>query len=84
MITELLNDDGTVFDPPVNPLKEKWDKLYPPTKDGQPCWGHRCMFCHRCPMGDYWKCPDEDRDIYDKYLEEYWAYMRAHNPSMFK
>lgn len=82
MITTVLNDDGTEFNPPINPLKEKWDKLYPPTpmpQFSQVCDGYSCMWCGRCPSGEYWKCPEEDKEIYEQYLKEYREYMRAHN-----
>lgn len=47
--------DGTIFDPPKNPLKEKWNKLYPPISKpnwSQVCDGYSCMWCDRCPNGD--------------------------------
>ena len=73
--------DGTLFEPPVNPLKEKWDKLYPPTPKpqySQVCDGYSCMWCGRCPNGDYWKVPEEDKDIYDKWYKEYTDYCDSH------
>ena len=75
MICTILNDDGTEFNPPVNPLKEKWDKLYPSCNFG----GYNCMYCRDCPKGDYWKVPEEDREIYEEYLKESYKYLKSHN-----
>ena len=81
MTNEITFPDGTPFDPPKNPLKEKWDKLYPPTPMpyySQVCDGYSCMWCGRCPSGDYWKVPEEDKDIYDKWYKEYNDYCDSH------
>lgn len=62
---------------PKNPLKEKWDKLYPPipmAQYSQVCDGYSCMWCGRCPLGDNWKCPEEDKEVYEEYLKELHAY----------
>ena len=50
----VVNEDGTElgFEFPKHPLKEKWDKLYPPTpmsQYSQVCDGYSCMWCDRCP-----------------------------------
>lgn len=77
MIEVILNDDGTVYEPPKNPLKEKWDKLYPPIpmwQYSQVCDGYSCMWCGRCPRGDNWKCPEEDKEVYEEYLKELHVY----------
>lgn len=73
--------DGDQFNPPENPLKEKWLKEYPPTPhplESQVCDGYSCMWCGRCPEGDYWKCPEEDKEIYDKFHKEYLDYINEH------
>lgn len=75
MIEILLNEDGTEFNPPKNPLAEKWDFLYPPCA----YQGYICMFCGDCRLGDYWKCPEEDIEIYEQYSKEYKDYFFAHN-----
>ena len=75
MIT-IMNDDGTIFNPPTNPLTEKWEQLYPVCKNGL---SYRCMFCNKRPYGDYWKVPKEDMEIYEEYKREYDEYLRAHN-----
>lgn len=33
----IVNEDGTEFDYPENPLLDKWKKKYTVTKDGEPC-----------------------------------------------
>ena len=73
--------DGTIFDPPKNPLKEKWDKLYPPIPKpeySEVCDGYSCIGCSRCPNGDYWKVPEEDKDIYEQYRKEFDNYCDNH------
>lgn len=72
MIEQILNEDGTVYSPPPNPLEEKWAKLYPPTpmpQYSQVCDDYSCMWCGRCPQGSYWKVPEEDRDVWDEYMQ---------------
>lgn len=68
MYSEIMvtNEDGTpiYFEYPQNPLKEKWDKLYPPIpmpQYSQVCDDYSCMWCGRCPNGSNWKVPEEDR-----------------------
>ena len=77
----IVNGDGTPFDPPKNPLIEKWNKLYPPIpipQYSQVCDGYSCLFCGRCPSGEHWEVPEEDKEIYNKYIEEFNAYMILH------
>lgn len=86
---EVTNEDGTSlgFGFPKNPLKEKWDKLYPPIpmpQYSQVCDGYSCMWCDRCPHGDRWKVPEEDKEIFEQYQEQIREYHRIHNPSLFK
>ena len=84
MIEVLFNEDGTEFCPPKNPLQEKWNKLYPPIpkpEHSQVCDGYSCMWCGRCPRGEYWKVPEEDREIWEQYQREWAAYLEAHNPN---
>ena len=42
------------------------------------------MWCGRCPRGDYWKVPDEDKEVWAGYQKQLKEYNRIHNPSMYK
>lgn len=88
MYLNVVNEDGTPlgFEYPENPLKEKWDKLYPPKpmpQYSQVCDGYSCMWCGRCPEGEYWEVPEEDKEIWEQYREQLREYERIHNPSLF-
>lgn len=64
----IINEDGTIFDPPENPLLKKWKEKYPARSEpnnSQVCDGYSCTFCSRCPSGDGWEVPEEDRAEYD-------------------
>lgn len=83
----IVNEDGTAlgFEFPENPLKEKWDAAYPPIpmpQYSQVCDGYSCMWCNRCPRGGYWKVPDEDKELWDKYQCQIRECQERHNPSM--
>ena len=74
-------EDGSPFNPPSNPLWNKWLEKYPPCpmpEYSQVCDGYSCMWCGRCPHGDYWKVPEEDKEVYDKWQVEYNNYMDKH------
>lgn len=73
-VSAIINEDGTEYDPPKNPLKEKWERLFP----GCESTGYKCMFCGECPYGEYWKVPDEDKDIYSAYLQAVQQYNAEH------
>lgn len=81
MITTLLNEDGTSLNPPINPLEEKWNKLYPPCSD---VYKYKCMYCSDCYRGKYWKYPEEDKEIYEQHLKECRQYLQQHNPSLYR
>ena len=88
MYLNIINEDGTPidFEYPKNPLKEKWDKLYPPksmSQYSQVCDGYSCMWCGRCPKGSNWKVPEDDREVWEHYQEQLREYGRIHNPSLF-
>lgn len=86
MIEEILNEDGTTFSPPINPLKEKWDKLYPPIpmpQYSQVCDGYSCTYCGRCPNGDLWVVPEEDRAAWEEYQKQLLEYHNQHNPNLY-
>lgn len=78
----IVNGDGTSMDDyPKNPLKEKWDRLYPPIimpQNSQVCDGYSCMWCGRCPRGEYWKVPEEDKEAWEAYQEEVHEYNVLH------
>ena len=88
MSFEIVNEDGTSMDDfPKNPLAEKWKHLYPSTpmpQYSQVCDGYSCMWCGRCPRGDYWKVPEEDKEIWAGYQKQLKEYNRIHNLSMYK
>lgn len=86
---QLINEDGTDcnFEFPENPLEEKWNRLYPPIPKpeySQVCDGYSCMCCGRCPKGSYWKVPEEDKEIWDKYQHDIKEYHKIHNPNLYK
>lgn len=86
---ELINEDGTDIDYnyPENPLKEKWNKLYPsiPKPEySQVCDGYSCMYCGRCPKGDNWEIPKEDKEVWDRYQKQIMEYHKLHNPDLYK
>ena len=85
---EIVNEDGTLldFERPKNPLEEKWERLYPPTpmpQYSQVCDGYSCMWCGRCPRGDNWKVPEEDKEIWEDYQRQCREYDRIHNPILY-
>lgn len=77
---EVVNEDGTpITDHPKNPLFD----IYPQCK-----WeGYKCMYCGKCPAGEYFKVtelPREEQDMYYAYQEECRKYNEIHNPSLVK
>lgn len=97
----IVNEDGTDidFEYPQTYLYEKWDKLYPPTRRGQPCstilgrqengapiMNYSCVLCHeeKCRHSDNWKVPEEDKEEWERYQKEIREYDRIHNPSIAK
>lgn len=88
MCLNVLNEDGTPIDFEYleNPLKEKWDRLYPPKpmpQHSQVCDDYSCMWCGRCPRGINWEVPEEDREVWEQYQERVREYNRIHNPSLY-
>lgn len=71
--------DGTAFDPPQNPLKEKWANLYPPcdlSDNGD--FDYSCILCGKCPNGDSWEVPEEDKEIYNQWRLDFSSYVEEH------
>ncbi|MEE1502977.1 MAG: hypothetical protein UGF89_01870 [Acutalibacteraceae bacterium] len=84
VIEKIVNEDGTPYNPPANPLAEKWAKLYPPTpmpEYSQVCDGYSCMWCGRCPYGALWEVPEEDKAVWEEYAKSVAEYDATHNPS---
>lgn len=84
---QIINEDGTDcnFEYPENPLKEKWDKLYPPNqryKSKENCQGYSCMWCGLCPYGSHWKVPEEDKELWQEYRKKVFEYHKIHNPDL--
>ncbi|MCM1223736.1 MAG: hypothetical protein NC548_55725 [Lachnospiraceae bacterium] len=76
LIEKIINDDGTEFNPPRNPLLDK----YPPKRPN--CVSYACIYCGDCPYGDDFRVPEEDMEVYLKWRAEYEAYIRDHNPDL--
>lgn len=73
---EITNEDGTSTDDmPSNPLLDK----YPACASH----GYQCMFCSKCPRGDGWKTPEEDREVQEEHSRKRMEYMKEHNPRMY-
>ena len=77
LVSNLFPDDLM----PKNPLLSKWREKYPPEPKpefSQVCDGYSCMWCGRCPEGEYWKCPEEDVEVYKQYQLDYSQWMIRH------
>lgn len=69
-------------DIPKNPLEEKWNRLYPqiPKPEySQVCDGYSCMWCGRCPKGEYFKIPEEDLELWNNYQKQLDNYLQSHS-----
>ena len=73
----ILFKDGTPVNPPPNPLKAKWDKLFPSCATDIEDY-YRCIYCGKCPKGDDWECPEEDKAVYEAWRLESDRYYEAH------
>lgn len=81
LLENLRWEDGTPFEPPENPLLEKWREKYPRVKMpqySQVCDGWSCLWCERCPDGSEWKVPEEDKEEYAKFNKKYKEYISEH------
>ena len=63
--------DGEYFEPPKNPLFEK----YPKCEKG---FDYCCMYCSRCPIGSLFEIPKEDKSSYEAYKKEFDDYCDSH------
>ena len=45
-----------------------------------------CVLCHnnKCRHSRYWEVPEEDKEEWEKYLQEIKEYNRKHNPTSYK
>ena len=64
-------EDGTPFDPPINPLYEK----YPICSH----IGYECMYCSKCPMGDSfgYRISAEERLQLEQYEKDFKNYIKT-------
>ena len=83
-ITEIIYDENLVKEFPVNPLEDKWFKMFPKMgicnamqEFNLVIYG--CINCDKCPDGDLWKVPKEDLQAYKKYLEKVKKFDEKHN-----
>lgn len=66
---------------PVNTLQIKWRRKYPPVprpEYSQVCDGYSCMWCDRCPRGEGWECPEEDKLEYKEYERRFNEWKARH------
>lgn len=71
--------DGTLYNPPKNPLKDKWGKLYPPCDlSNHGDFDYSCILCDKCPNSEYWDIPEEDKEVYEHYRTDYRKYIEEH------
>lgn len=74
----VVNDDGTEFNPPMLPEYNALIDKYI-CKSG---FDYGCMYCNRCPLGDYFNPTDDEQDIIQKQKALYNQYIIDHNPSL--
>lgn len=76
MAYELFNGDGTRFDPPeIEPYKQMVEQRFPRCK----AYGYQCMFCGRCPSGEYFKWPSDCNEILTAQNLAVNHYINSHN-----
>lgn len=72
----LYNADGTVYDPPMT---SEYRAMIKKLKTCDTGIGYDCMFCNKCPYGDYFKCPDELKPVIEQQREAIRQYNLQHN-----
>lgn len=73
----LFNEDGTRYQPPeIEPYKKLITERFPPCKYGA---SYQCMFCGKCPSGDYFKWPAECIPIVEAQQLAVKHYTNQHN-----
>ena len=71
--------DGTPYNPPENPLKEKWAKLYPPCDlSDHGDFDYSCILCSNCPNSEYWQVPEEDKEVWEQHRLAVKKYVEDH------
>lgn len=76
MAYELFNGDGTRFDPPeIEPYKQMVEQRFPRCK----AYGYQCMFCDKCPSGEYFKWPSDCNEILEAQNLAVNHYINSHN-----
>lgn len=90
-INKVTNPDGTKFDPPKNPLLEKWkdnarkngkpcSNILGYYSDGRPIMNYSCVLCYEteCYNSDYFQIPEEDKEEYENYQKKLHEYYKIH------
>ena len=74
MLLNLYNADGTIYDPPISQeYRDMMNELKCSTGPE-----YSCMFCGRCPYGEYFKCPDIFKPVIARQRELIAEYNRLH------
>ena len=80
-ITNIINEDGTSFTPPITNEWYQLKKKYPPCNMG---FNYKCMYCGDCLYGDYFRPNEDEKQILDKQRKVYKEYLLEHNQSLRK
>ena len=68
MKLNIVNEDGTPLDIPNSDIFNV------------DCSGYGCLWCNKCPVGEFYKETEEEKDYHKKMLE----YDKLHNPTIYK
>ena len=85
-----LNEDSiNMIETPVNPLLEKWLKLYPKKKvcimlEENNVENYGCINCDKCPEGYLFEIPNEDLEEYKEYLKKLDEYKKINQEEEIK
>ena len=95
LIRDIVTKDGTsLSEAPKNPLIEKWENKYTLDRfgnqcqdvlghyeDGRPIVNYECVLCSskRCYKSDKFEVPEEDKEAYEKYLEQLNEFFKEHD-----
>jgi len=82
LIENIINEDGTKYNPPLT-ADYRWLKKKYPECDLGP--DYRCMFCNKCLLGEYFKPADDyEKQILINQSNVRRNYLLEHNPSLRK